>query len=133
MARVSIPSPSAAPRPPLPSSVRTPQWQLVRMLTESSMTSPAPYPVKCFRDKKWVKIQTDALLHVDLMAMLFLLVSFLSLSPCQPKYRRVALVRIMSAISSLPAGKLLAAVKDTSQAILTMLKDYDATHNVCSR
>lgn len=63
------------------------------MLTESSMTSPVPYPVKCFRDKKWVKIQTAALLHVDLMAMLFLLVSFLSLSPCQPKYRRVALVR----------------------------------------
>ena len=43
--------------------------QRVRTLTEFRTMSVAPYPIQCYRDKKWVKIQTDALLPGDIVSV----------------------------------------------------------------
>ncbi|KIM43627.1 hypothetical protein M413DRAFT_25955 [Hebeloma cylindrosporum] len=44
-------------------------WQRVRTLTEFRTMSVAPYPIQCYRDSKWVKIQTDALLPGDVVSV----------------------------------------------------------------
>ncbi|TFK37047.1 endoplasmic reticulum Ca-transporting P-type ATPase [Crucibulum laeve] len=44
-------------------------WQRVRTLTEFRTMSIVPYPIKCYRDKKWVEIQTDKLLPGDVVSV----------------------------------------------------------------
>ena len=41
---------------------RTVVWQRVRTLTELRSTSIEAYPIQCYHDGKWVKVQTDELL-----------------------------------------------------------------------
>ena len=36
--------------------------------------SVAPYPIKCYRDKSWVEVQTDKLLPGDLVSVGMLLI-----------------------------------------------------------
>ncbi|KAF8958414.1 endoplasmic reticulum Ca-transporting P-type ATPase [Flammula alnicola] len=44
-------------------------WQRVRTLTEFRTMSVVPYPIQCYRDNKWVKIQTDNLLPGDVVSV----------------------------------------------------------------
>ncbi|KDQ23371.1 hypothetical protein PLEOSDRAFT_62301 [Pleurotus ostreatus PC15] len=44
-------------------------WQRVRTLTEFRTMSVAPYPIQCFRDSKWIEIQTDALVPGDVVSL----------------------------------------------------------------
>ncbi|KAJ7705279.1 hypothetical protein B0H17DRAFT_973789 [Mycena rosella] len=44
-------------------------WQRVRTLTEFRTMSVAPYPIKCYRDKKWQEVQTDQLLPGDVISL----------------------------------------------------------------
>lgn len=44
-------------------------WQRVRTLTEFRTMSVAPYPILCYRDGNWQKIQTDTLLPGDLVSV----------------------------------------------------------------
>ena len=44
-------------------------WQRVRTLTELRSMSIEPYPVQCYRDGKWVKVQTDELLPEDVVSI----------------------------------------------------------------
>ena len=44
-------------------------WQRVRTLTEFRSMSIEPYPIQCYRDGKWVKVQTDELLPGDVVSL----------------------------------------------------------------
>ncbi|KAF7368991.1 Cation-transporting ATPase [Mycena venus] len=44
-------------------------WQRVRTLTEFRTMSVAPYPIQCYRDKKWQEVQTDKLLPGDVISL----------------------------------------------------------------
>ncbi|KAG5645949.1 hypothetical protein DXG03_004741 [Asterophora parasitica] len=44
-------------------------WQRVRTLTEFRTMSVAPYPILCYRDGAWIKIQTDTLIPGDLVSV----------------------------------------------------------------
>ncbi|KAJ7049439.1 hypothetical protein C8F01DRAFT_1069054 [Mycena amicta] len=44
-------------------------WQRVRTLTEFRTMSVQPYPIQCYRDKKWQEIQTDKLLPGDVISL----------------------------------------------------------------
>lgn len=44
-------------------------WQRVRTLTEFRTMSVVPYPIQCYRDAKWIDIQTDKLLPGDLVSV----------------------------------------------------------------
>ena len=44
-------------------------WQRVRTLTEFRSMSIEPYPIQCYRDGKWVKVQTDELLPGDAVSL----------------------------------------------------------------
>ncbi|KAJ7472229.1 hypothetical protein B0H11DRAFT_2038115 [Mycena galericulata] len=44
-------------------------WQRVRTLTEFRTMSIAPYPIQCYRDKKWQEVQTDKLLPGDVVSL----------------------------------------------------------------
>ncbi|KAF9524952.1 endoplasmic reticulum Ca-transporting P-type ATPase [Crepidotus variabilis] len=44
-------------------------WQRVRTLTEFRTMSVAPYPIQCYRDSKWIEIQTDKLLPGDIVSV----------------------------------------------------------------
>ncbi|PFH48590.1 hypothetical protein AMATHDRAFT_76662 [Amanita thiersii Skay4041] len=44
-------------------------WQRVRTLTEFRTMSIAPFPIKCYRDSRWVEIQTDKLLPWDVVSI----------------------------------------------------------------
>ncbi|KAF5381790.1 hypothetical protein D9615_005499 [Tricholomella constricta] len=44
-------------------------WQRVRTLTEFRTMSVAPYPILCYREGNWVKIQTDTLIPGDLVSI----------------------------------------------------------------
>lgn len=43
--------------------------QRVRTLTEFRTMSVVPYPIRCYRDSKWVEIQTDKLLPGDVVSI----------------------------------------------------------------
>ena len=43
---------------------RTVVWQRVQTLTEFRKMSIGPYPIQCYHDGKWVKVQTDELLPI---------------------------------------------------------------------
>ncbi|KAM6494929.1 hypothetical protein JOM56_009552 [Amanita muscaria] len=45
-------------------------WQRVRTLTEFRTMSIAPFPIQCYRDSKWVEIQSDRLLPGDVVSIL---------------------------------------------------------------
>lgn len=44
-------------------------WQRVRTLTEFRSMSIEPYPIQCYRDGKWDKVQTDELLPGDVVSL----------------------------------------------------------------
>ncbi|KXN88703.1 putative cation-transporting ATPase 1, partial [Leucoagaricus sp. SymC.cos] len=44
-------------------------WQRVRTLTEFRTMSVVPYPIRCYRDSKWIEIQTDKLLPGDVVSI----------------------------------------------------------------
>ncbi|KAF5354141.1 hypothetical protein D9756_007296 [Leucocoprinus leucothites] len=44
-------------------------WQRVRTLTEFRTMSVVPYPIRCYRDSKWIEIQTDKLLPGDVVSV----------------------------------------------------------------
>ncbi|TFK24085.1 endoplasmic reticulum Ca-transporting P-type ATPase [Coprinopsis marcescibilis] len=44
-------------------------WQRVRTLTEFRTMNVAPYPIQCYRDSKWVELQTDKLLPGDIVSV----------------------------------------------------------------
>lgn len=44
-------------------------WQRVRTLTEFRTMSIAPFPIQCYRDSKWVEIQSDRLLPGDVVSI----------------------------------------------------------------
>ncbi|KAF8625668.1 hypothetical protein AX15_005247 [Amanita polypyramis BW_CC] len=44
-------------------------WQRVRTLTEFRTMSITPFPIHCYRDSKWVEIQTDKLLPGDVVSI----------------------------------------------------------------
>ncbi|KAJ7176571.1 hypothetical protein C8R46DRAFT_1160523 [Mycena filopes] len=44
-------------------------WQRVRTLTEFRTMSIAPYPIQCYRNKKWQEVQTDQLLPGDVISL----------------------------------------------------------------
>lgn len=44
-------------------------WQRVRTLTEFRSMSIEPYPIQCYRDGKWDKVQTDELLPGDMVSL----------------------------------------------------------------
>ena len=44
-------------------------WQRVRTLTELRSMSIEPYPIQCYRDGKWVKVQTDELIPGDVVSL----------------------------------------------------------------
>ncbi|KAF5354144.1 hypothetical protein D9756_007291 [Leucocoprinus leucothites] len=44
-------------------------WQWVRTLTEFRTMSVVPYPIRCYRDSKWIEIQTDKLLPGDVVSV----------------------------------------------------------------
>ncbi|KAF9004646.1 endoplasmic reticulum Ca-transporting P-type ATPase [Cyathus striatus] len=44
-------------------------WQRVRTLTEFRTMSVTPYSIKCYRDSKWIDIQTDKLLPGDIVSV----------------------------------------------------------------
>ena len=48
---------------------RTVVWQRVRTLTEFRSMSIEPYPIQCYHDGKWVKVQTDELLPGDIASL----------------------------------------------------------------
>lgn len=43
--------------------------QRVRTLTEFRTMSVVPYPIKCYRDSKWIEVQTDKLLPGDIISV----------------------------------------------------------------
>ena len=43
--------------------------QRVRTLKEFRTMSVVPYPIQCFRDSKWIEIQTDKLLPGDIVSV----------------------------------------------------------------
>ncbi|KAJ3573618.1 hypothetical protein NP233_g2332 [Leucocoprinus birnbaumii] len=44
-------------------------WQRIRTLSEFRTMSVVPYPIRCYRDSKWVEIQTDKLLPGDVVSI----------------------------------------------------------------
>ncbi|XP_006456125.1 endoplasmic reticulum Ca-transporting P-type ATPase [Agaricus bisporus var. bisporus H97] len=44
-------------------------WQRVRTLTEFRTMSVVPYAIRCYRDSKWIEIQTDKLLPGDVVSI----------------------------------------------------------------
>ncbi|KAF8876645.1 endoplasmic reticulum Ca-transporting P-type ATPase [Infundibulicybe gibba] len=44
-------------------------WQRVRTLTEFRTMSVEPYPIQCYRDSKWITLQTDKLLPGDIVSV----------------------------------------------------------------
>ena len=48
---------------------RTVVWQRVRTLTELRSTLIEAYPIQCYHDGKWVKVQTNELLPGDVVSL----------------------------------------------------------------
>ena len=48
---------------------RTVVWQRVQTLTEFRKMSIERYPIQCYHDGKWVKVQTDELLPGDVASL----------------------------------------------------------------
>ena len=48
---------------------RTVVWLRVRTLTEFRSMSIEPYPIQCYHDGKWVTVQTDELLPLDIASL----------------------------------------------------------------
>ncbi|KAG2119211.1 hypothetical protein DEU56DRAFT_837395 [Suillus clintonianus] len=44
-------------------------WQRLKTLTEFRTMAVAPYPIQCYRDSKWVTVQSDELLPGDLVSV----------------------------------------------------------------
>ncbi|KAF8154679.1 endoplasmic reticulum Ca-transporting P-type ATPase [Crassisporium funariophilum] len=44
-------------------------WQRVRTLTEFRTMSVVPYPIQCYRNSTWIKVQTDELLPGDVVSV----------------------------------------------------------------
>jgi len=47
----------------------SPSIKRVRTLTEFRTMSVAPYPIQCYRDSKWIKVQTNKLLPGDVVSV----------------------------------------------------------------
>ena len=48
---------------------RTVVWHLVRTLTEIRSPSTDAYPIQCYHDGKWVKVQTNELIPGDVVSL----------------------------------------------------------------